>query len=212
MLESRILAAALACLPLNSFGSSSNGWSRYLAGITGEGEDIATQTADILSKVDALLAVHGSSKHRLLSATLYITDLSLRPAANKVWTAWLPEGDEPARTSAAASALMPGELIEIVFTAATTDSGPIRRHGRNPGTYHVRPHTSVLMLLRITSHSPHCARRWSSTRDCCILPVARCTMRTTAWRCKPRGHWPGSKRASKNASSLACLLSMVFAP
>jgi hypothetical protein len=45
---------------------------------------------------------------------------------------------------------MPGELIEIVFTAATTDSGPIRRHGRNPGTYHVRPHTSVLMLLRIT--------------------------------------------------------------
>jgi hypothetical protein len=89
-------------------------------------------------QADALLAEHGSCKHRLLSATLYITDLSLRPAANKVWTAWLPEGDEPARTSAAASALMPGELIEIVFTAATADSGPIRRHGRNPGTYHVR--------------------------------------------------------------------------
>ena len=180
MLESRILAAALACLPLNSFGSSSNGWSRYLAGITGEGEDIATQTADILSKVDALLAAHGSSKHRLLSATLYITDLSLRPAANKVWTAWLPEGDEPARTSAAASALMPGELIEIVFTAATTDSGPIRRHGRNPGTYHVRPHTSVLMLLRITSHSPHCAPgggRARRTAAFCRLLDARCERR-----------------------------------
>ena len=124
-----------------------------MAGVTGDGEDIATQTADILSKVDALLASHGSSKHRLLSATLYITDLSLRPAANKVWTAWLPEGDEPARTSAAASALMPGELIEIVFTAATADSGPIHRYGRNPGTYHVRPCTSV--LLPVTSHHTH---------------------------------------------------------
>ena len=33
---------------------------------------------------------------------------------------------------------MPGEFIEIVFTAATANSGAIRRYGRNPGTYHVR--------------------------------------------------------------------------
>ena len=126
----------------------------YLAGITGEGDDIATQTADILSKVDALLADHGSSKDRLLSATLYITDLSLRPAANEVWTAWLPEDSEPARTSAAASTLMPGEFIEIVFTAATANSGQIRRYGRNPGTYHVRRVPSPSQIA--ASHT----RRW----------------------------------------------------
>ena len=116
----------------------SHGGVLFLAGVTGEGATIAAQTASILAKVDALLAEHGSSKHRLLSATLFITDLSLRPDANKIWTDWLPEGDEPARTSCAASSLMPGEFIEIVFTAAAADSGPIHRYGRNPGTYHVR--------------------------------------------------------------------------
>lgn len=123
----------------------------YLAGVTGEGDDIASQTADILSKVDALLADHGSSKHMLLSATLYITDLALRPAANKVWTAWLPDGEEPARTSAAASALMPGELIEIVFTAAAVGSGPILRYGRNPGTYHVRSCACIFRVLVVVT-------------------------------------------------------------
>ena len=63
----------------------------YLAGVTGEGATIAEQTADALSKIEETLVGLGSSKHRLLTSSLFITDLALRPEANKVWTAWLPE-------------------------------------------------------------------------------------------------------------------------
>jgi enamine deaminase RidA (YjgF/YER057c/UK114 family) len=111
----------------------------FFAGITAGGEqpdDIAAQTRLVLEKIDALLAANGVAKDRLLTAVLFITDLSLRPLANAEWTAWLPEGEEPARTSLGAVALMPGELIEIQVTAAAAGSGPILRHGRNPGTYH----------------------------------------------------------------------------
>ena len=129
----------------------------YLAGVTGEGATIAEQTADALSKIEATLVGLGSSKHRLLTSSLFITDLALRPEANKVWTAWLPEEEEPARTSAGCVSLMPGEFIEIIITAATaeTDSGPIQRYGRNPGTYHaVVEHAGLLHFAGCSMHDP----------------------------------------------------------
>lgn len=48
---------------------------------------------------------------------------------------------------------MPGELIEIVFIAATADSGPIHRHGRNPGTYHVRLYLRARWLWTVATSS-----------------------------------------------------------
>ena len=81
----------------------------YLAGVTGEGATIAEQTADALSKIEETLVGLGSSKHRLLTSSLFITDLALRPEANKVWTAWLPEDVRAAAAFASSSTLRPSE-------------------------------------------------------------------------------------------------------
>ena len=62
-----------------------------------ETADIATQTAQMLSSLTALLERAGSGKHRLLLATLYLVDMADYDAVNAVWDAWMPAGTAPAR-------------------------------------------------------------------------------------------------------------------
>ena len=52
----------------------------YLAGQVAEdlNAGMKAQTADVLRQIDTLLAKCGSSKSRILSATVYVTDMSLK--------------------------------------------------------------------------------------------------------------------------------------
>ena len=47
----------------------------YLAGQVGSGATVAIQTREILGAIDALLAEAGTDKKRLLSATIWLTDI-----------------------------------------------------------------------------------------------------------------------------------------
>ena len=80
--------------------------------------DIKGQTEQIASKIDAVLAEHGTTKDRLLSATIFVTDLNQRPAMNEAWFAWLSSEHLPARATVGVADLGPGVLIEIIATAA----------------------------------------------------------------------------------------------
>ena len=82
------------------------------------GADIATQTREVLSSVEALLEKAGSHKSRLLSVTLYLPDMSDYDGMNAVWDAWVPEGTAPARACIQAGLANPGYRIEAVVTAA----------------------------------------------------------------------------------------------
>jgi enamine deaminase RidA (YjgF/YER057c/UK114 family) len=84
------------------------------------GAPAAAQTADVLALVDARLRAAGSDRSRLLSATIYMTDLARDYAAmNEVWDAWLPPGCAPARTTVGVTALArPGWALEVTVTAA----------------------------------------------------------------------------------------------
>lgn len=92
----------------------------YLAGIVAEdlSLDMAGQTADALRQIDALLAAHGSSRERLLTALIFITDMRLKPEMNRVWKEWLPAAHLPTRATIGVNDLDEGVLIEIVATAA----------------------------------------------------------------------------------------------
>eukprot|EP01051_Picozoa_sp_SAG22_P003284 SAG22_NODE_158_length_16966_cov_26.252446_3_plen_355_part_00 len=124
----------------------------FLAGMTGKGADIAEQTADIMAQIEAQLAANGVGRDGLLTAIIYITDLSLRPAANDVWQAWFPAGAMPARTSIGVKALMPGELIEIQVTAAAKGSGPIKRHLPTSNYSGVVEHAGLLYFAGCSMH------------------------------------------------------------
>lgn len=81
------------------------------AGITG-------QTETMLAKIDALLESVGSNRQHLLSATLYLKDITLFEEMNRVWDAWVPEGKAPARACVEARMASPELLVEISVMAA----------------------------------------------------------------------------------------------
>lgn len=88
---------------------------------TSEGADAAAQTREVLASLDTLLARAGSSRERLLSATIYLTDMADYDAMNAAWDAWLPAGTAPSRACVQVAALArPGWRVEIAVVAAST--------------------------------------------------------------------------------------------
>ncbi|MBM3342671.1 MAG: RidA family protein [Betaproteobacteria bacterium] len=77
------------------------------------------QTADVLRQIDALLAKCGSHKSRILSATVYVTDMALKPEMDEAWMAWVDQARPPARATVEAR-LGANVLVEIMITAAQT--------------------------------------------------------------------------------------------
>ena len=91
----------------------------YFAGVVGEDpqQDIAGQMRSVTQQIDTLLAAHGSSKQHLLTALIFITDMTLKPAMNKVWQEWLAPAHLPTRATIGVADL-DGYLLEVVVTAA----------------------------------------------------------------------------------------------
>lgn len=91
----------------------------YLGGQFSDcGGDVAVQTSEALSRVDALLARAGTDKHWLLSAQIWLTSMADFDAMNAVWNAWLPEGCAPTRCCAAVTLASPKMRVEIMVSAA----------------------------------------------------------------------------------------------
>jgi enamine deaminase RidA (YjgF/YER057c/UK114 family) len=91
----------------------------YLAGQVGTGTTVAIQTRDILATIDALLAEAGTDKSRLLSATIWLTDMATFGEMNGVWQSWVVPGATPARATVVSPQLASAEFrIEIAVVAA----------------------------------------------------------------------------------------------
>jgi enamine deaminase RidA (YjgF/YER057c/UK114 family) len=92
----------------------------YLGGVISDdlSLDMAGQMNDVLKQIDQLLTTHGSSRDRLLTALLFITDMSLKPAMNKVWKEWLATPHLPTRATIGVNDLGERVLLEVVVTAA----------------------------------------------------------------------------------------------
>lgn len=75
------------------------------------------QTAQVLKKIDAVLAQAGTNKSRILSATVYMQDAALKDEMNEAWMAWVDRANLPTRTAVGA-VLTPGTLVEITVFAA----------------------------------------------------------------------------------------------
>jgi len=92
----------------------------YLAGQVADAPtpDVTEQTRQVLSQIDALLAEAGTSKSKILSATIYLTDIANFAAMNKGWEAWVEAGNTPARATVEAKLAAPEYLVEIQVIAA----------------------------------------------------------------------------------------------
>lgn len=90
----------------------------YLCGQVGDGETVAEQTRDCLSRVEHLLEAAGSSPERMLQAVIWLSDMADFAEMNSVWDAWVPAGCAPARACGEARLARPDLRVEIIVTAA----------------------------------------------------------------------------------------------
>ena len=92
----------------------------YLAGVVAKNlkNDVKGQTQEVLGEIDRLLAKCGSGKSKILSATIWVTDIRNRAPMNEVWTEWVDKKNLPARACVEAKLADPRALVEIMVTAA----------------------------------------------------------------------------------------------
>lgn len=80
--------------------------------------DVAEQTRQVLAKIDRLLETAGTDKSRVLSATIWLTDIGAFAAMNGIWDAWVVPGQTPARACTEAKLARADLLVEIAVIAA----------------------------------------------------------------------------------------------
>ena len=93
----------------------------YLAGqvaFDAPGASVADQTKDILKRIDSLLSQAGTDKTKLLSATIWLTDINDFDEMNSVWDAWVSPGNAPARACVESALAAPQFNVEIGIIAA----------------------------------------------------------------------------------------------
>jgi enamine deaminase RidA (YjgF/YER057c/UK114 family) len=75
------------------------------------------QSAKALARIDESLALCGTDKRKILSAIVYITDMSRKNEMNRAWDEWIDPANPPMRACIGVE-LEPPHIVEIVVTAA----------------------------------------------------------------------------------------------
>ena len=96
-----------------------HGNTLYLAGQVGApGASVTEQTKAVLASIEALLARAGSSKDKILMATIWLADIGTFPEMNAVWDAWVDKSNPPARATSEGKLATPDYKVEIIVVAA----------------------------------------------------------------------------------------------
>ncbi|WP_425046881.1 RidA family protein [Primorskyibacter sp. S87] len=90
----------------------------YITGQVGEGDTIQEAVTACLGRLEELLIKAGSSREKMLRATIWLTDMRDFQGLNEVWNAWVPEGHAPARACGEARLARPELKVEIIVDAA----------------------------------------------------------------------------------------------
>lgn len=93
----------------------------YLAGQVAEdaaGQPAKAQMADILARIDSRLAEAGTDKTKILSATIWLSDIRDFDGINESWDAWVSEGNAPARACVEAKLAFTKFTVEVGIIAA----------------------------------------------------------------------------------------------
>jgi enamine deaminase RidA (YjgF/YER057c/UK114 family) len=96
-----------------------HGTTAYLAGQIADDPvpSAAEQTKQVLAKIDRLLASVGSDKTKILSAIIWLSDMSHFNDMNGVWDAWAA-GNPPARATVQSALARAPNIVEIMVIAA----------------------------------------------------------------------------------------------
>lgn len=82
------------------------------------GGSVADQTKDILNAIDRLLAEAGTDKSKILTASIWLSNIGSFDEMNGVWDAWVSPGNTPCRACVESKLASPKFTVEIMVTAA----------------------------------------------------------------------------------------------
>jgi enamine deaminase RidA (YjgF/YER057c/UK114 family) len=91
----------------------------FTAGIVAENtsQDAKGQAEQILTEIDRLLRLCGTDKSKVVSATIWVSDIRYREKMNEAWNAWTGGKNLPARACVEAKLADPRMLVEIGVVA-----------------------------------------------------------------------------------------------
>ena len=98
-----------------------HGDTLYLGGMVAEDRSVgmAEQTRQILTRMQAMLTECGSDKSKVLSATLFVTNLGLKKEMDAAWVEFFGAEHLPARATIGVADLgTPETLIEVTCIAS----------------------------------------------------------------------------------------------
>lgn len=92
----------------------------YLSGVVARdlAADVRGQTEQVLRRIDDLLAEAGSSRSNLLSAMVWLRDISTFEEMNQAWVAWVDPANPQARATVEARLAHPDYRVEVMVVAA----------------------------------------------------------------------------------------------
>lgn len=92
----------------------------FTAGITPDNvnQDVTGQARDVTKEIDRLLALAGTDKSKIVSATIWVPDIRLREKMNIAWNEWTGGQNLPGRACVEAKLADPAILVEIAVIAA----------------------------------------------------------------------------------------------
>lgn len=92
----------------------------YTAGIVADdpNADVGGQTGQILDKIDRHLKEAGTDKSKILTATIWLSDIRYYDEMNAVWDMWVSKGNPPARACVESRLAAPKYKVEIRVLAA----------------------------------------------------------------------------------------------
>ena len=90
----------------------------FMSGIVADNKSagMKAQTADVLAKIDGILATAGSDKTMIVSAVVYVSDMTLKDEMNEAWMEWMGSNNPPARACVGVT-LTQDTLVEIMCEA-----------------------------------------------------------------------------------------------
>ena len=101
----------------NSSAVIHNGYI-FMSGIVADNKSagMKAQTADVLAKIDGILAAAGSDKTMIVSTVIYVSDMELKDEMNETWIEWMGSNNPPARACVGVT-LTQDTLVEIMCEA-----------------------------------------------------------------------------------------------
>jgi enamine deaminase RidA (YjgF/YER057c/UK114 family) len=81
------------------------------------GRSVKAQTAEVLEKIDSLLAEAGTSRANLISAEVWLADMADFDAMNAVWDSWVDPAGQPVRVTTQSPMTRAEWSVAIAVTA-----------------------------------------------------------------------------------------------